>query len=78
LVEQRSVVLGRLVSVGRRVRAGQATLALEVARDAPGELLDQISDIGIAERRGGLEARREALARRDECAARARARGSAS
>jgi hypothetical protein len=40
LVEERSVVLDRLLSVGRRVCAGQATVALEVARDAPCELLD--------------------------------------
>jgi len=51
--EERSIVLGRLVSVGRRVCAGQAALALEVARDAPGEQLDQLGDIGIGERRGG-------------------------
>ena len=43
--------------------AGQATLALEVARDAPGELLDQLGDVGIGKRRGGLEARREGAAR---------------
>ncbi len=77
LVEERRVELGRVVTVDGRVRLRQATLALEVARDAPGELLDQLRDVGIGERRGGLEARREGAARRDEGAARGRARGSA-
>jgi hypothetical protein len=66
LIEERRVELGRLVSVDGSVRAEQATLALEVARDAAGELLDQIGDVGIGERRGGLEARRASAARRDE------------
>ncbi len=59
-------MLGRLVTVGGSVRARQATLALEVARDAAGELLDQLRDVGIGERRGGLEAWREGAAWRDE------------
>ncbi len=66
LGEERSVVFGRLVTVGGRLRARQATLALEVARDAAGELLDQLGDVGIGERRGRLEARRASAARRDE------------
>ena len=66
LIEERRLLLGRLVTVDGSVRTRQAALALEVARDAPGELLDQRGDLGIGERRGGLEARREARARRDE------------
>jgi hypothetical protein len=58
LIEERRVELGRVVTVDGSVRARQATLALEIARDAAGELLDQIGDVGIGERRGGLEARR--------------------
>jgi len=56
LGEERSVVFGRLVTVGGCLHAGQATLALEIGRDAPGELLGQIGDVGVGERRGGLEA----------------------
>jgi hypothetical protein len=48
------------------VLARQAALALEVARDAPGELLEQFGDLGSGERRARLKARREALAWRDE------------
>jgi len=68
-------------------RAQQATLALEIARDAPGELLGQLGDVESGVRRGGMDARREELAWRDagpveyervdvqveaECAAKAR------
>jgi len=65
LVEARRLALGRLVSVDGSVRTRQAALAIEVARDAPGELLDQLGDIGVGERRGGLETRREARAARN-------------
>jgi hypothetical protein len=48
--------LGRLSEVGEalvydgRVLARQAALALEMARLAPGELLDQLGDLGVAAR----------------------------
>jgi hypothetical protein len=51
-VQGESVTVGAQ-RTGQRRRARRA--ALEVARDALGELLDQLGDVGIAERAGSCQ-----------------------